>query len=87
MDDEKVELTEAEQQYIDELILFGRAGIKACVFHKIDGDVCMGDVNTIGKDPELDDQGKVVKMGLRMNLCEAHFDASGEGWRIYSDDE
>lgn len=75
-------LTPEEEQYIEEVIVFNNAGIKVCVLHGAEPDVCEGEVFTIGKPI---DQGPMAGKKLRMNICEAHF-SDGDGWDIIDDE-
>jgi hypothetical protein len=42
---------------------------------------CEGDVITIYRDPEYDEEGNRVKYGIQMNVCEVH-KGDEPGWKV-----
>lgn len=79
------ELTSEEEEYVREVILFNDAGIKVCVFHRMEPDVCTSVVFTISKRQPIG-EGPLEGRKLRMNICEAHFSADGK-WEIIDEKE
>lgn len=84
MDDEW-EISEDEARHIEELELFSRAGIKACVFYRIDGASCSGEIQTVGKTVDITTPDGHPIHEIRMNVCEYHHD-NDLGFKVMLDE-